>query len=74
MSYLKQSTKMGRWKIRIIEKSSRGRKESGRSKGLVPPAWAKACAKNARAYKNHPRYGEWCERCNGDKVQWSKKK
>ena len=32
-------------------------RESGKKKGLVPPTWAKACARNARAYRNNPRYG-----------------
>ena len=74
MSYPIQSHKMGDWKQKKISKKNKGKQESGRSKGLVPPLWAKACAKQARAYKNHPRYEEWCEKCTGEKVQWSKKK
>lgn len=63
---------MGTWKRRIIEKKARGRQESGRAKGLVPPTWARNCAKAARAYKNNEMYSRWCEVCNGDKVKWSK--
>lgn len=73
MSYLTQSTKMGTWKQRILPKKSRGKQESGRSKGLIPPAWAKACAKQSRAYKNHPDYERWCSICTGDKIKWSSK-
>ena len=64
---------MGTWKRRLIEKKARGRSESGRSKGLVPPVWAKNCARAARAYKNNPRYGEWCVKCTGEKIKWSSK-
>lgn len=71
MSYLKQSHGMGTWKKRLISKKSRGSQESGRKKGLIPPTWAKACAKMSRAYKNNPRYDDWCAKCNGDKIKWS---
>lgn len=71
MSYLIQSHGMGNWKKRKISKIARASRESGRKKQLVPPAWAKACAKQARAYKNHPRYAEWCAKCDGNKVKWS---
>ena len=63
---------MGQWKRRVIEKKSRGRQESGRSKGLVPPVWARNCARAARAYKNNDMYTRWSELCNGDKVKWTK--
>ena len=62
---------MGTWKVRKLVKGTRASRESGKKKGLVPPAWAKACAKMARAYKNHPRYFEWTLKCNGNKVKWS---
>ena len=68
---MKQSTKMGTWKRRKLQKGMRKSQESGRKKGLVPPAWARACARMARAYKTNPRYAEWCQKCNGDKVKWS---
>jgi hypothetical protein len=71
VSYLKQSHGMGSWKTRLIAKKSRGSQESGRKKQLVPPAWAKACAKQARAYRQHPRYADWCAKCDGNKVKWS---
>ena len=64
---------MGTWRRRKLQKGQRASRESGRKKGLVPPAWAKACAKQARAYKNHPRYAEWSEKCDGGKVKWSSK-
>lgn len=70
MSYLKQTTKMGTWRIVAIRKKQRGNQEDGRKKGLVPPLWAKACARQSRAYKHHPRYGDWCRICNGDKIKW----
>lgn len=63
---------MATWKNRVIAKKNKGKQESGRSKGLVPPAWARACAKQARAYKNHPDYSKWCEVCDGSKVKWNK--
>ena len=57
---------------RLSQAMKRGNpsRESGKKKGLVPPTWAKACARNARAYRNNPRYSEWCEKCNGNKVKW----
>jgi hypothetical protein len=64
---------MGTWKTRLIAKKSKGKSESGRSKGLVPPPWARHCAKAARAYKTNPRYGEWCTKCDGSKIKWSSK-
>ncbi len=70
---MKQHTTMGTWKSRIIAKKSKGKQESGRSKGLVPPPWAKACAKNARAYKNNPMYSVWNALCDGGKIKWSSK-
>lgn len=70
MSYLKLTTKMGTWCRRRIQKGARGSQESGRKKGLVPPTWARNCAKASRAYKNNPRYEDWCLKCNGEKVKW----
>ena len=35
----------GVWRARKLFKGMRASRESGRKKGLVPPAWAKACAK-----------------------------
>lgn len=69
---MKSKTTMGTWRARIIRKT-RASRTTGRSKGLVPPAWAKACAKNARAYRQHPRYGDWCAKCTGEKIKWSSK-
>lgn len=62
---------MGAWKRRKLQKGMRASHESGKKKGLCPPAWARACARMARAYKNHPRYGEWDRKCDGGKVKWS---
>lgn len=62
----------GMWKARKLFKGLRANRESGRKKGLVPPQWAKACARNARAYKNNPNYSRWCEICDGNKIKWSK--
>lgn len=64
---------MGNWKSRKLRKGLRASRESGRKKGLVPPSWARACAKQARAYKTHPRYSEWCLKCDGNKIKWSSK-
>jgi hypothetical protein len=71
MGYLKQSTKMGTWKARKLVKGSRASRESGKKKGLVPPTWARYCARSGRAYKSEW-YSRWCEVCNGDKIKWSK--
>lgn len=64
-------TGMGNWKTRKLQKGLRASRESGRKKGLVPPAWAKNCARAARAYKNNKRYSEWCLKCDGSKIKWS---
>lgn len=61
---------MGAWKKRKLTKNARASRESGKKKGLVPPMWAKNCAKASRAYKNNPRYAEWCIKCDGNKVKW----
>lgn len=71
MSYLKQSHGMGTWKARKISKLHKGRSESGRSKGLVPPAWARYCARSGRAYKTDI-YAKWSAVCDGSKVKWNK--
>lgn len=70
---MKTKRGMGTWKTRVIAKKSRGKQETGRSKGLVPPTWAKACAKQARAYRTNPRYSEWCAKCTGEKIRWTNK-
>ncbi len=62
---------MGTWKTRLLSKKSRGSQTPGSKKGLVPPAWARHCAKAAKSYKNNPMYSKWCAMCNGDKVKWS---
>lgn len=62
----------GQWKARAMSKGVRASRESGRKKGLVPPQWAKNCARAGRAYKNNPNYDRWCEICTGDKIKWSK--
>lgn len=59
------------WNRHKIQKNGKASREDGRKKGLVPPAWAKACARMARAYKNNPRYPEWSLKCDGGKVKWS---
>jgi len=62
---------MGTWKTRKLQKGSRASRESGRKKGLVPPTWAKACARQSRAYRTHPRYEDWCNKCTGEKIKWN---
>lgn len=62
---------MGTWKTRKLGKKTKGSQTSGRSKNLVPPTWARACARMARAYRNHPMYSKWNERCDGSKVKWT---
>ncbi len=70
MSYLKQTTRMGTWKARKINKGLRASRESGKKKGLVPPQWAKHICRSNRSYK-HPKYSFWNQLCNGDKIKWS---
>ena len=70
MSYLKQTTKMGTWKARKLVKGTRASRTPGNKKGLVPPQWARYCARSGRAYKN-PIYSKWNEVCDGGKVKWS---
>lgn len=72
MSYLKQTTRMGAWRAKQIRKT-RASRSTGRSKGLVPPTWARACAKQSRAYKNNENYARWCAMCTGEKIKWSSK-
>ena len=62
----------GLCKSRKLFKGLRASRESGKKKGLVPPTWAKACARMARAYKTNPDYTRWCEMCTGDKIKWNK--
>ena len=71
MGYLNQSTKMGTWKQRKLKKGLHGKQESGKKKGLVPPAWARYCAKAGKGYK-HPDYSRWSSLCDGGKVKWNK--
>lgn len=71
MAYSKQTTKMGTWKARKLQKGQRASRESGKKKGLVPPAWAKYCAKASRAYKQVALYSRWCQTCDGNKIKWS---
>ena len=71
MSYYKQSTGMGTWKTRLIGKKARGKQESGRSKGLVPPAWARDICRRNRSYKS-AEYTRWNTLCDGGKIKWSK--
>lgn len=70
MSYLKQSHGMGTWKTRKLVKGQRASRESGRKKGLVPPQWAKWCAKTGRSYKTDM-YVRWSNICDGNKIKWS---
>jgi len=62
---------MGNWKARKLQKGARASRESGKKKGLVPPTWARFCAKSARSYKSED-YSRWCEICTGDKIKWNK--
>ncbi len=62
----------GQWKVRKLFKGMRASRESGKKKGLVPPTWAKACARMSRAYKTNSNYTRWCEMCTGDKIKWNK--
>ena len=71
VSYLKQTQKMGRWKIRAIQKKGRASQESGRKKGLVPPQWAKLICRRNRSWKLSI-YSRWNEICDGNKIKWSK--
>lgn len=71
MSYLRQGTKMGTWCRRRLQKKTRGHSESGKNKGLIPPSWARFCARAGKGYK-HPSYSLWSAICNGDKVKWKK--
>ena len=63
---------MGTWKTKKIGKRTKGSQTPGRLKGLVPPTWARACAKMSRAYRNNPWYTLWNEKCDGSKVKWTK--
>lgn len=64
----------GLWKQRKLQKGQRASRTPGKTKGLIPPIWARECAKNARAYKNHTMYSQWCRVCTGDKIKWSSSK
>lgn len=70
MSYLKQTNKMGAWKQRKIQKGARASRTPGSKKGLVPPTWARHCARAGKGYK-HPMYSKWNAMCDGGKVKWS---
>ena len=70
MSYLKQTTKMGTWKARKIQKGVRASNTPGNKKGLIPPAWARYICRNNRSYKS-PRYSVWNALCDGGKIKWS---
>lgn len=61
----------GQWKARKMQKGQRASHESGKKKGLVPPSWARYCARSARAYKTDI-YVRWSEVCTGEKIKWSK--
>lgn len=63
---------MGRWKFKQIAKKGRAARETGKKKGLVPPAWAKWCCRNNRSYKNAALYSKWNELCDGNKIKWNK--
>lgn len=67
---LKQTTKMGTWRARKLHKGLRASRESGRKKGLIPPAWARDICRRNRSYKN-PQYARWAELCDGGKIKWS---
>ena len=70
MSYLKQTTKMGTWKARKLQKGQRASRTPGNKKGLVPPAIARYICRSGRSYK-HPSYTWWNNLCDGGKVKWS---
>lgn len=59
----------GQWKVRKLQKGLRTSQESGRKKGLVPPAWARYICRHNRSTK-HPMYAFWDAKCDGGKVKW----
>ncbi len=71
MGYLKQSTKMGTWKVRKLIKGTRASRTPGNKKGLVPPSWARYICRRNKGYK-HPMYSIWNTMCDGGKVKWNK--
>lgn len=54
---MRMAATMGTWKTRKIAKKSRGRSETGRSKGLIATPIQKFMCRNSRSYK-HPLYEE----------------
>lgn len=51
------SSTMGTWKTKIIQKKSRGSRQTGKSKGIVASPLAKYMCRRGRSYK-HPLYQE----------------
>lgn len=70
MSYLKQTTKMGTWKARKLQKGQRASRTPGNKKGLVPPSIARYMCRANRSYKNSL-YTWWAEKCDGGKIKWT---
>lgn len=60
----------GQWNARKLQKGLRASHESGKKKGLVPPALARYMAKANRSYK-HPGYAAWSAKCQGEKIKWT---
>lgn len=48
---------MGTWKTKLIQKKSRGSRQTGKSKGIVATPLAKYMCRRGRSYK-HPLYQE----------------
>lgn len=49
---MKQSTAMGTWKTRIIQKRNRGSQTTGKSKGIVATTLQKYMCRRNRSYKD----------------------
>lgn len=67
---MKQHPTMGTWKVRQLVKGTRASRTPGNKKGLVPPAWARYCARSSRSYKTSV-YSIWNAKCDGSKIKWS---
>lgn len=66
MGYLVQSNGMSTWKARKIAKASKGRSESGRSKGIIATPLERWMCRASRSYK-HPMYDMIMSKMTGEK-------
>lgn len=66
MSYSTQSTKMGTWKTRVIEKKAKGRQTTGREKGIVTTPLERTICRRNRSWKNSA-YSLVMPKLNGEK-------